>query len=46
MCPRWTTDEERGQTVKAVLDSVQGIVIEDDRLIVAIWAAFVPTIRP
>ena len=32
--------------VKAVLDSVQGIVIEDDRLIVAIWAAFVPTIRP
>ena len=31
--------------VKAILDSVQGIVIEDDRLIVAIWAAFVPTIR-
>ena len=31
--------------VKAVLDSVQGIVIEDDRLIVAIVAAFVPTIR-
>ena len=32
--------------IKAVLDSVQGIVIEDDRLIVAIVAAFVPTIRP
>ncbi len=31
--------------VKAVLDSVQGIVIVDDRLIVAIWAAFVVTIR-
>ena len=31
--------------MKAVLDSVQGIVVEDDRLIVAIVAAFVPTIR-
>ena len=32
--------------VKATLDSVQGIIIEDDRLIVSIAAAFVPTIRP
>ena len=31
--------------IKAILDSVQGIVIEDDKLIVAIVAAFVPTIQ-
>lgn len=32
--------------VKAVLDSVQKIVVKDDRLIVGISAGFVSTIRP
>ncbi len=32
--------------VKAVLDSVQGIVYVDDRLVVAVRAAFVTTIQP